>query len=181
MFSTIKSIIKTLSILSLFATLVVAGLSNVNASALEKCADGSLRASCAGVQALRTPSNGTTGASDTLISPVCPTTGCPGYKDAGKGGGQIASRDNVAKIILNFASFFIYIASAIAVVFIVYGGYRYLNAADPKGAESGKSILINALIGLAICILAITIVSFISGTLTSDIGGNLTGTSTIGQ
>ena len=167
MFSTIKSIIKNLSIFSLFVTLVVAGFSNISSSAQTTAEIEAQRAAAA----RNTPGTAGTG----LLAPVCPNNQCPGYKNAGAGGQQIASRTGVAKVILNFASFFIYIATAISVVFIVWGGYNYINATDPKGNENGKKILINALIGLAICILSITIVSFVSGTLTSDIGGNLAG------
>ena len=177
MFSTIKSIIKNLSIFSLFATIVVAGLSNVDASAVVSCPDG--RGGSFNIADGNTCPGGNSGTgsagSGTLLAPVCPNNQCPGYKNAGQGGTQIASKTGVAKVILNFASFFIYIATAISVVFIVWGGYNYINATDPKGNENGKKILINALIGLAICILSITIVSFVSGTLTSDIGGNLAG------
>jgi Type IV secretion system pilin len=180
MFSTIKSIIKTLSILSLFATLVVAGLSNVNASALETCADGSLRASCAGVTAGRNTS-GSTGASG--LTPAL----CGQGQVAGAGGvgacpllgntsAKLASKDSVSAFIINIAKFFIYIASAIAVIFIVYGGYLYIaDGGDDKRAGTGKKILINALIGLAICILAITIVTFISGTLEGNVVGSIVG------
>jgi Type IV secretion system pilin len=173
MFSTIKSIIKTLSVFSLFATLVVAGLSNVNASA-DTCADGSITGP--GI-ACRT-SAGTTNGGNDLTPPLC--GGSTGYKCAlisnpTTAGNILKDRAGVTKFILGIASFFIYIASAISVLFIVWGGYNYINAADPKGNESGKKILINALIGLAICILSITIVTFVGQTLDSNLVGSSIG------
>ena len=169
MFSTIKSIIKTLSVFSLFATLIVAGLSNVNASA-GLCADGTLKPECTGTSPRNAGIAGVPGGN--LTGPVCPATGCPLLGNAASAG--IADRATVSNFILNFARFFIYIAAAISVLFIVYGGYLYIgDAGDQKRAETGKKVLINAVIGLAVCILAITIVSFIAGTLEGNLVGNI--------
>lgn len=177
MFSTIKSIFKTLSILSLFATLVVAGLSNVNASA--KTCPGYTQnfaedAACpAPSRSGGTSGNRPGGANGALLPDVC-NGDCPVFKNAGTVGGNLADRGTIAGIILNFARFFIFIAAAIAVLFIVYGGYLYIaDGGDEKRSATGKKVLINAIIGLAVCILSITIVQFIGGSLQSDIGSNL--------
>jgi Type IV secretion system pilin len=177
MFSTIKSIIKTLSILSLFATLVLAGLSNLNASAQAGTTAEIEARNRAAAQA-----NGSVGGASGLTPALC------GAGQVGGAGGvgacpllgnataSLASRDSVSSFIINIARFFIYIASAIAVIFIVYGGYLYIaDGGDDKRAGTGKKILINALIGLAICILAITIVTFISGTLEGNVVGQIVG------
>jgi len=60
------------------------------------------------------------------------------------------------KIILQFSGI-------VAVIFIMIGGFFYLaSAGNEEQAEKGKSILINAVIGLVVIILATTIVTIIS-------------------
>jgi Type IV secretion system pilin len=175
MFSTIKSIIKTLSILSLFATLVVAGLSNVNVSAQTTCPDGSIVG--AGLTCPRTAgtTRGTGGTTSDLTPNVCPGGRCPVFNNAGAANG-LADRNAVSNFILNFAKFFIFIASAIAVLFIVYGGYLYISdGGDEKRSATGKKVLINALIGLAVCILSLTIVTFVGSTLEGNLVGSVVG------
>lgn len=180
MFSTIKSIIKTLSVFSLFATLVVAGLSNINASA-ESCSDGSVTGpgiSCASqgkTAGSRNTSNGTTGGASGLTPNVCPNGQCPVFRNAGASNG-LADKNAVSNFILSIARFFTFIAAAVAVIFIVYGGYLYIaDGGDDKRATTGKKVLINALIGLAVAILAYTIVSFIGSTLEGNLVGTVVG------
>ncbi len=179
MLSTIKSIIKSLSIFSLFATLVFAGLSNINASAQSACPAGSYRTVANG-PCIQSGTGNTPGGASGLTPALCgagsvSTAGgissCPLL---GNRAGGLASKDAVTTFLLNIAKFFIYIASAVAVLFIVFGGYLYIKG-DEASVKTGKALLINALIGLAICILAITIVTFIGSTLESNL------LSTIGQ
>jgi Type IV secretion system pilin len=170
MFSTIKSIIKTLSVFSLFATLVVAGLSNVNASAIT-CFDGTRNVE---VNAATCPRAAGSGNSDLTPNNLCGTN-CPLLGPSATSG-KLVNRAGVSDFILNIARFLIYIASAISVLFIVWGGYQYISdGGDAKRAETGKKILINALIGLAICILAVTIVTFIGSTLEGNLVGSIVG------
>ena len=170
MFSTIKSIIKTLSVFSLFATLIVAGLSNVNASA-GLCADGTLKPECTGTSPRNAGTAGVPGGTSGLTPNVC-NGPCP-LLGSSTGAG-LKDKNTVSNFILNFARFFIFIAAAIAVLFIVYGGYLYIaDGGDDKRAATGKKVLINALIGLAVAILSLTIVSFISGTLEGNLVGSI--------
>jgi Type IV secretion system pilin len=177
MFSTIKSIIKTLSILSLFTTLVVAGLSNVNVSA--KSCPGYTQnfddnAACP-APSRTAGSTGIGGTTADLTPNVCPGGRCPVFNNAGAANG-LADRNAVSNFILNFAKFFIFIASAIAVLFIVYGGYLYISdGGDEKRSATGKKVLINALIGLAVCILSLTIVTFVGSTLEGNLVGSVVG------
>jgi hypothetical protein len=172
MFSTIKSIIKSLSIFSLFATLVLAGLSNVNVSAQTRCANGTIVGP--GI-ACPTTAGISGGNSDLTPNNLCGTS-CPLIGTAASTGGKLANRQSVSDFILNIARFLIYIASAISVLFIVWGGYQYISdGGDAKRAETGKKILINALIGLAVCILAVTIVTFIGSTLEGNLVGSVVG------
>jgi Type IV secretion system pilin len=176
MFSTtLKTIVKTLSVIAIFTALSITSLSNVNASAIV----------CAGVEsgyngcpATTGTANtgGSTGNQDLTPNNLCGNANkCPLIGTAAATGGKLATREGVSNFILNIARFLIYIASAISVIFIVWGGYQYINAADPKGAENGKKILINAIIGLAVCILAVTIVTFLGSTLEGNLVGSVVG------
>ena len=66
----------------------------------------------------------------------------------------------VIKILLSFAG-------VIAVVMLVIGGYWYMAAGgNEETAEKGKKTIINFVLGLVVIILAYTIVTIISATLT---------------
>jgi FtsH-binding integral membrane protein len=55
------------------------------------------------------------------------------------------------------------VAAIAAVVFIIYGGFTYTTSqGDPEGTAKAKSTLVNALIGLAVAVMAAAIVSFIA-------------------
>jgi len=56
------------------------------------------------------------------------------------------------------------IVGGIAVLFIIYGGIIYITGGE-KGAEKGKAIVLNAVVGLAIIILAVVIVTAINRAL----------------
>lgn len=80
--------------------------------------------------------------------------------------------EGIAKLIINIASFVTYVVGAISVLFLVYGGFLYVtDTGDDKNSGKAKKILVNAVIGLIIAIVAITVVSVIgnivSGTLIS--------------
>lgn len=55
------------------------------------------------------------------------------------------------------------VAAIVAVVFIIYGGFNYTTSqGDPESTGRAKSTLVNALIGLAVAVMAAAIVSFIA-------------------
>ncbi len=65
----------------------------------------------------------------------------------------------IIKMLLQFAG-------AIAVVFIILGGFWYITSAgNGEQAEKGKNTLVNAVIGLVVVILSYTIVAVVAGTL----------------
>lgn len=85
-----------------------------------------------------------------------PTAGLPKICTAGS---AIAWVTNMA---LGFAG-------VIAVVFIIVGGYMYLTSAgNEEGAEKGRKVLTNAIIGLIIIILSATIIRIVVNTLDTD-------------
>ena len=54
------------------------------------------------------------------------------------------------------------IVAAISLLFVVIGGLRYvLSQGDPGAVSKAKSTIVYALIGLAVCILAQTVVVFV--------------------
>ena len=80
----------------------------------------------------------------------------------------ITSTQEIINIILRVAQFLTAVIVALAVLFIVYGGFKWMNPVDAKGADEGKKVLINSSIGLAIAILAGTIVTLVKGALSGS-------------
>jgi len=72
----------------------------------------------------------------------------------------------ISSLLNNVINWILGFAGGIAVLFIVYGGIIYITGAE-KGAERGKTILTNAIIGLVIIILSYAIVAWVN----SAIGG----------
>lgn len=67
-------------------------------------------------------------------------------------------------IAANIADIVIHIAGLLSVVFIIYGGVRYITSqGDPENLQSAKKTIANAIVGLILAILASTIVGFIAG------------------
>jgi len=56
------------------------------------------------------------------------------------------------------------LAGALAVVYLIWGGIQYITGGS-KGAEAGKGIIINAIIGIIIILLTYAIISAIRGFL----------------
>lgn len=69
-------------------------------------------------------------------------------------------------MITNTIQWVIGIAGAISLIFIVYGGISYITSAgDPNKVQKAKSMILYALIGLAIVALAEAITAFVSSTI----------------
>jgi hypothetical protein len=100
---------------------------------------------------------------------TCPPGGCPVLGDETIDPNSV-NEGTVANFILGIASFITYIVIALAVLFLVYGGFLFVtDSGDGKRAENGKKILFNALIGLVLAIVAFTIVSVISNLVAGDL------------
>ena len=84
-----------------------------------------------------------------------PSVGDTKLPDLSGGKGVAGMIAFITKILLGFAG-------AIAVLFIIIGGFQYLTSgANPDLAKKGKVTLQNALIGLVIIILSFTVVSLV--------------------
>jgi hypothetical protein len=66
--------------------------------------------------------------------------------------------------IVEFANVAIGIFAAIAVLVIVVAGFRYIIArGEPQAMAQAKNMIIYAIVGLAVCIMAFAIVNFVIG------------------
>lgn len=67
-------------------------------------------------------------------------------------------------VVANIAVIMLRVAALVAVVFVIYGGIRYITSAgNPDNTKAATGIIVNAVVGLVIAILASFIVSFIAG------------------
>jgi hypothetical protein len=80
----------------------------------------------------------------------------------GKAANATPSKEGLSVVILAIARFITNIAGAIAVVIIVISGVQRMNISDADAAKTSNNNLTNAAIGLAIAILAYTIVGVLS-------------------
>jgi Type IV secretion system pilin len=125
------------------------------------------------------PSNtgGGTNPSDSKTVPpksiLCGGNTCPAIGAAGAN--QLAEKNGLAKFIIGIAQFLTFLAVALAVLFMVWGGFKYITSDGAEEAGRGKETLINAAIGLVIAIVAYTIVFLISSVVQGDFFGQFLG------
>ena len=82
--------------------------------------------------------------------------------------------NNVKRIAENVMGMILALAGYLALGFVIWGGYQYMmSSGDPGKTANAKKTLINAFIGLAITVLAKTIMGTIVGVLSPS--GNLIG------
>ncbi len=85
-----------------------------------------------------------------------------GAKLANSGGG---SNQNLPDIITTIINVMLFIAAALAVIMIIYGGIRYITAhGDEKQVKVAKDPIVYSVTGLIIAILAYALVTFIFNT-----------------
>jgi Type IV secretion system pilin len=160
-----SKLIKIISTASLFLVLGVAMTVSptVNAFTAAECAAQGLGVNAAGQCGVPTTGTGTgtnlpkVPSAQTICSGNCPITNT-----------APTSAPAIVTLIISIARFLSYIAVGIAVIVIIYGGYLYLNPTDAKGAEAGQRVLVQAAIGLAIALTAVTIVTILSQVLTGS-------------
>ena len=74
-------------------------------------------------------------------------------------------------LIYRIISLLLFVAGALAVLFVIIGGYQYITAAgNEEASEKGKKTLVNAIIGVVLIILAYVIINVIVNTV-SGYGG----------
>lgn len=76
---------------------------------------------------------------------------------------EIHSLSDVWLIVAAIIEIALRIAAIAAVLFIIYGGFSYTTSqGDPEGTKTARNTIVNALIGLALAVMAAAIVSFIA-------------------
>lgn len=72
----------------------------------------------------------------------------------------------------NIISWVLFLAAAVAVVYLIYGGFEYITAGgDAEKATKGRTAIVNAIIGLVIIALAYVIVAFVIRAVTGAAAG----------
>jgi hypothetical protein len=85
-----------------------------------------------------------------------------GQINAGGGTGLFQSTDGVVTIIGKIIKILLIISGAIAVLFVIIGGFMYMTSAgNEEQATKGRKAIVNALIGIIIIILSYIIVNVI--------------------
>ena len=79
----------------------------------------------------------------------------------------------IASFILSIARVITYIAGAIAVIVIVISGVQRMNSADADAAKKSNERITQAAIGLAVAVLAYTIVGVLSAFLVGNFFGDV--------
>jgi hypothetical protein len=148
-----KSIFKGLTMLSILSFGIVSLTASINTSAQTNTTTGTRATNASGI----TISNNVLCGGDGNQCPVL-----------GKAANAAPSKEGLSVLILLVARFITYIAGAIAVVVIVISGVQRMNISDADAAKNSTNNLTNAAIGLAIAILAYTIVGVLSVFLTGS-------------
>lgn len=79
---------------------------------------------------------------------------------------SVTSLSDVWLIVAAIVEILLRVAAIAAVGFVIYGGFAFISSqGDPAKTAQARSTVINALIGLAIAILAGVIVGFIAGSI----------------
>ncbi len=72
-------------------------------------------------------------------------------------------------IVMNLASDIMAIVGYLAIIMVIWGGYMYMMAkGDPGTTAKGKKTITNALIGIAICMLASTVTAAFSDMMSKE-------------
>lgn len=80
--------------------------------------------------------------------------------------GQFLFDKAIPRVILAVIDIMLRIAGMVTVAFVIYGGFRYMTSqGEPDALKQAQGTIINALIGLAIAVLSVSIVSFVGGNL----------------
>ena len=86
-------------------------------------------------------------------------------ENVGCGGGSDGTQNQIGKLANQAVTLFSFIVGAIAVIMIIYGGFRYITSGgDSNSVGTAKNTLIYAIVGLIIVALAQIIVRFVLST-----------------
>lgn len=75
--------------------------------------------------------------------------------------------NNLAGIFATVSNTLIYIVGAVAVIFLIIGGLRYvISNGDPKNVTAAKDTILYAIIGIIVAIISYAAVNFVIGRFT---------------
>lgn len=84
------------------------------------------------------------------------------------GSAGLAGAKSIGEVITIVLKILLTLAGVVAVVFIIYAGYSYVTSGgNEEQSTKAKKILLNAILGLVLIILAFVIVSVLTNTLTT--------------
>lgn len=87
----------------------------------------------------------------------------------GLGGAQTLT--GPSGLIYRVISLLLFVAGALAVLFVIIGGYQYITAAgNEEASEKGKKTLTNAVIGVVVIIMAYVIINVVVNTISGSGG-----------
>lgn len=85
--------------------------------------------------------------------------------------GGLANSKTLMGLLTEVLKYLLYLAGAIAVLFIVIGGFQYITSSgDEEQAEKGRKTLTNAIIGLVVVIMSYAIIQIITNAVTKTPG-----------
>jgi hypothetical protein len=85
--------------------------------------------------------------------------------NAAHGNGQPTALFGGSGIITTITNTLLFIAGALAVIMIIFGGLRYVTSAgNSTSVTAAKNTILYAIVGLIICVLAFAAVNFVLGT-----------------
>jgi hypothetical protein len=80
--------------------------------------------------------------------------------------GEFSLPAAIPRIVLAVVEMLLRISGIVTIGFVIYGGFRYMTSqGEAEGLKQAQGTIVNALIGLAISVLAVTIVSFVGNAL----------------
>ncbi|HVW23014.1 MAG TPA: hypothetical protein VHB51_00820 [Candidatus Saccharimonadales bacterium] len=76
---------------------------------------------------------------------------------------QLGSLSDIWLIVAAVIEILLRLAAVIAVIFVIYGGFTYITSqAETEATAKAKNMIVNALVGLTIAVMAAAIVSFVA-------------------
>jgi hypothetical protein len=89
----------------------------------------------------------------------------------GFSGGGLSSSNTLSELIFNVIRIALGFAGAVAVVFVIIGGFQYMTSSgNEEQAEKGKKTLINAIIGVVVIVMSYVIINVITNLVSSPSG-----------
>lgn len=80
----------------------------------------------------------------------------------------LTNNPSFTSVALNILNWVLFLAGALAVVYLIYGGILYITAGgDAEKATKGRTAVINAIIGIVIILLALALVTWVANLVQS--------------